>query len=171
MSSGTTTGFETYDFDHFVDYVTISGLFRNIGESISMSEVSHFHWCPSGYCVCCLVLLPLLSLFIVTHRNYILMVLGVHRHGLGEGRFMCECNKAFLNACSRIYTWEDIDCWALLRRELFFLAIQLFFGFLLRQPSRLTTPNRVHPIERVNLCLALVIVWSCPVEIPATVSI
>lgn len=36
---GSTDGFETYDFDVFTNYVTISAVFQNAGESISISEV------------------------------------------------------------------------------------------------------------------------------------
>ncbi|CAM9252697.1 unnamed protein product, partial [Ectocarpus sp. 12 AP-2014] len=38
-SSGTTDGFETYNFDHFTDYVSIAGVFTSSGQSISISEV------------------------------------------------------------------------------------------------------------------------------------
>ncbi|CAM9878861.1 unnamed protein product [Ectocarpus sp. 12 AP-2014] len=38
-SSGTTDGFETYDFDQFTDYMSIAGVFTSNGQSISISEV------------------------------------------------------------------------------------------------------------------------------------
>lgn len=39
-SSGTTDGFETYDFDYFTNIVIISPVFASTGETISISEVS-----------------------------------------------------------------------------------------------------------------------------------
>lgn len=39
-SSGTTTGFEAYDFDYFTNYIRISGVFSTERQSISISEVS-----------------------------------------------------------------------------------------------------------------------------------
>ncbi|CAM9345645.1 unnamed protein product [Scytosiphon promiscuus] len=38
-SSGTTDGFETYDFDYFTDRISIAGVFTSTGETISISEV------------------------------------------------------------------------------------------------------------------------------------
>ncbi|CAN0236310.1 unnamed protein product, partial [Ectocarpus fasciculatus] len=38
-SSGTTDGFETYDFDYLTDFVYIAGVFTSSGQSISISEV------------------------------------------------------------------------------------------------------------------------------------
>ncbi|CAN0400366.1 unnamed protein product, partial [Ectocarpus fasciculatus] len=38
-SSGTTDGFETYDFDYLTDVVFIAGVFTSSGQSISISEV------------------------------------------------------------------------------------------------------------------------------------
>lgn len=40
MSSGTTDGFETYDFNYFTENVEISAVFTSSGQSISVSEVS-----------------------------------------------------------------------------------------------------------------------------------
>ena len=37
---GSTDGFETHTFDAFTNYVTISAVFKNPGESISISEVN-----------------------------------------------------------------------------------------------------------------------------------
>lgn len=47
-SSGTTTDFETYDYDYFTDQVTISGVFVTEGESISISEVTRTKRDPHG---------------------------------------------------------------------------------------------------------------------------
>eukprot|EP00752_Nemacystus_decipiens_P014960 g13319.t1 len=38
-SSGTTAGFETYDFDSYTGSITITGVFADPGESLTMSEV------------------------------------------------------------------------------------------------------------------------------------
>lgn len=41
---GSTDGFETHTFDAFTNYVTISAVFKNPGESISISEVNVSRW-------------------------------------------------------------------------------------------------------------------------------
>lgn len=38
-SSGTSNGFETYDFDYFTDSVHISAVFTSTGQPITISEV------------------------------------------------------------------------------------------------------------------------------------
>lgn len=43
-SSGTTAGFETYDFDSCTGSITITGVFPGPGESITISEVRLLEW-------------------------------------------------------------------------------------------------------------------------------
>lgn len=38
-SSGTTEDFETYDFDYFTDYITISAVFTSEGQTLDIAEV------------------------------------------------------------------------------------------------------------------------------------
>lgn len=38
-SSGTTEDFETYDFDFFTDYITISAVFDTEGQTFDVAEV------------------------------------------------------------------------------------------------------------------------------------
>lgn len=40
-SSGTTDGFETYDLDYFTSYVSISAVFYENGDTISITEVEY----------------------------------------------------------------------------------------------------------------------------------
>lgn len=38
-SSGTTEDFETYDFDYFTDFITISAVFTSEGQTLDIAEV------------------------------------------------------------------------------------------------------------------------------------
>lgn len=38
-SSGTTTDFETYEFDYFTDYITIGAVFTSEGQTLDIAEV------------------------------------------------------------------------------------------------------------------------------------